>query len=218
MVEKKLTARAQEIQKLLQRHYPDSECTLDFKNPLELLVATILAAQCTDARVNIVTPALFKKYKTAKDYADADIEQLEEDIRTTGFYHNKAKSLKACGAAIVGKHKGKVPKTLDELVALPGVGRKTANVILGNAYDTPGIVVDTHVTRVSQRIGLTKNSDPVKIEFDLMELFPQKTWTKLSHQIVEHGRTICMARKPLCPTCFLLKLCDFGSKSAGQPG
>lgn len=211
MADTNLKARAKKIQQLLNKNYPASECTLDFRSPLELLVSTMLAAQCTDERVNIVTKDLFRKYRKAADYANAAITELENDIRSTGFYHNKARNLKACGAALVERHGDKVPGTMDELTALPGVGRKTANVILGNAFGVPGVVVDTHVTRVSQRLGVTTNSDPVKIEFDLMELFPKQTWTLLSHQIVEHGRRICNARKPLCPECFLLKHCDYGA-------
>lgn len=212
MAGKKLKEHAAAIQVMFNEHYPHSECTLDFKNPLQLLVATMLAAQCTDERVNIVTKDLFKKYKTAADYASADPDTLMEDIRSTGFFRNKAKNLMAAGQAMVEKHGGSVPRTMDELVALPGVGRKTANVVLGNACGIPGMVVDTHVTRVSGRLGLTKNTDAVKIEFDLMELFPQESWTLVSHQFVAHGRALCNARKPMCGDCFLFALCPHGKK------
>lgn len=210
-----LKKRAAKILGILEKEYPDAKCSLNFKNPLELLVATILSAQCTDERVNIVSKDLFKKYKKAKDYAEADIEELEKDIHSTGFYKNKAKSIKACCAAIVAEHGGKVPGTLDELVKLQGVGRKTANVVLGNAFGEPGITVDTHVGRVSQRLGLTANEDAVKIEFDLMELIPQKKWTDACHQIILHGRAICASRAPKCDICPLLNYCDYGSKIAG---
>lgn len=212
MANANLKKRAEKILELLANDYPDAACSLDFKNPLELLVATILSAQCTDVRVNIVTKDLFKKYKKAKDFADANIEELEQDIRSTGFYKNKAKSIKSCCADIVLKHGGKVPGTLDELVELRGVGRKTANVVLGNSFGVPGITVDTHVGRITQRLGLTKNEDPVKIEFDLMELFPENRWTSASHQIILHGRAICVSRKPKCDECSLMKYCDFGQK------
>lgn len=210
MPSKLLKNKAMDIHRLFQEHYPKSVCTLNFKNPLQLLVATILAAQCTDERVNIVTRDLFKKYKGINDFADADLDELMEDIHSTGFFRNKAKNIKSAAATMKENHGGKVPQTLDELVALPGVGRKTANVILGNAYGIPGMVVDTHVGRVSQRVGLTKNSDPTKIEFDLMELFPEESWTLVSHQFVQHGRTLCDARKPLCGDCFLFSLCPHG--------
>lgn len=212
MANANLKKRAEKILELLASDYPDAGCSLDFKNPLELLVATILSAQCTDVRVNIVTKDLFKKYKKAKDFADANIEILEQDVRSTGFYKNKAKSIKSCCSDIVLKHGGKVPGTLDELVELRGVGRKTANVVLGNSFGVPGITVDTHVGRITQRLGLTKNEDPVKIEFDLMELFPENRWTSASHEIILHGRAICMARKPKCDECSLLRYCDYGQK------
>jgi endonuclease-3 len=201
------------ILKLLDQHYPKVHVTLDFTNPLELLVATILSAQCTDERVNKVTPALFKKYPDAADYARASLEELEQDIYQTGFYHNKAKSLKALGQALVEKHGGRVPADLSELVKLPGIGRKTANVVLGNAFSIPGIVVDTHCGRVSQRLGLTAAKDPVKIESDLMVLVPQERWTKFSLQLIWHGRAICTARNPQCPACPLLPHCDYGQQA-----
>ena len=209
MADSKLKTKANKIQALLDKNYKRSHCTLDHRSALQLLIATILSAQCTDERVNIVTKDLFKKYKKAKDFADAEQAEFEEDIRSTGFYRNKAKNIIACCRKIVDEHGGKVPRTMEELTALPGIGRKTANVILGNCFDTPGMVVDTHVGRVSQRLGLTTNSDPVKIEFDLMKLFPQKTWTNLSHQLVDHGRKVCNARKPKCDECFLAPHCIF---------
>ncbi len=203
--------RVKEIIKILSKHIPDSRIALRFSNPFELLVATILSAQCTDVKVNQVTEDLFKKYRSARDYAEAEMQGLEEMIRPTGFYRNKAKSLQRCCREIVSRFGGKVPQTLDELVTLPGVGRKTANVLLGNVFGTPGIVVDTHVQRVSQRIGLTGNSDPVKIEFDLMEVVQKEEWTHFSNLLIWHGRKTCIARKPLCETCPIRKLCDYGS-------
>ncbi len=212
MEKQALQKRVKEIIKILSKEIPDSRIALKFSNPLELLIATILSAQCTDAKVNQVTADLFKKYRSAKDYAEVDLTKLEEDIRPTGFYRNKAKSLQKCCRELVTRFGGKVPQTLEELVGLPGVGRKTANVILGNAFGIPGIVVDTHVQRVSQRIGLTKNEDPVKIEFDLMEIVPREEWTHFSTLLIWHGRKICIARKPLCEICPIRKLCDYGSK------
>ena len=199
---------------ILAKTYPKAECTLDFSNPLELLVATVLSAQCTDDRVNQVTKRLFEKYRTAADYANVLPEELEEDIRPTGFFRNKAKSLKSCGVALVEEYEGEVPDSLDELVKLPGIGRKTANVVLGTAFNTPGIVVDTHVSRITQRIGLTQKRDPVKIEFDLMEQIPREKWTVFSHQLIQHGRKTCTARKPNCPECPMLEHCDHGQRAA----
>lgn len=200
-------ARIAKIVSLLRKRYPDAKCALQFRNPLELLVATILSAQCTDERVNKVTEGLFKKYKTADDYAGARQEVLANDIRPTGFYKNKAKSIINCSKKIVEMHGGTVPGTLDELVRLDGIGRKTANVILGNAFGVPGITVDTHVKRVAYRLGLTGQQDPVKIEYDLMELVPQKEWTHFSHLVIFHGRYTCTARKPLCGSCVIERLC-----------
>jgi len=200
-------ARIAKIISFLRKRYPDAKCALHFTNPLELLVATILSAQCTDERVNKVTRDVFRKYKTAADYARARPEMLENDIRSTGFYKNKAKSIINCCKKIVEVHGGAVPETLNELVALDGIGRKTANVILGNAFGVPGITVDTHVKRVSYRLGLTKQQDPVKIEYDLIELVPHKEWTHFSHLMIFHGRYTCMARKPLCSSCVLKYLC-----------
>jgi endonuclease III len=204
------------ILKLLDEYYGDAHCTLDFSNPLELLVATVLSAQCTDVRVNQVTPAIFRKYPGAAHYADADLTDLEQAIYTTGFYHQKAKSLKAICQALVEQFNGQVPASLDDLVKLPGIGRKTANVILGNAFGIPGITVDTHLGRVSQRLGLTRQKDPVKIEFDLMPLLPKERWVKFSHQMIGHGRRICTAKKPDCPHCPLQPYCDYGQQATGR--
>jgi endonuclease III len=204
------------ILRLLDQHYPDVHVTLDFSNPLELLVATVLSAQCTDVKVNQVTPALFKKYPNAAAYAQAALEELEQAVHPTGFFRQKAKSIKAIGQALVQQYGGQVPRSLEELVQLPGIGRKTANVILGNAFGIPGIVVDTHCGRVSQRLGLTTQKDPVKIEFDLMDLVPQERWTKFSLQLIWHGRAICTAKNPRCPECPLLPYCDYGQKALGK--
>jgi endonuclease-3 len=195
----------------LPKVYPSARTELDFKDPLQLLVATILSAQCTDKRVNMVTPALFKKYRTAKAYADAPRTQLENAIKSTGFFRNKAKSIRAAMRAIAEKHGGKVPSTMEELRELPGVGRKTANVVLGNAFGkNEGIVVDTHVARLSQRLGLTKQKDPEKIERDLMKLVPRACWTDWSHWLIWHGRRRCYARRPECANCEIFKLCPSG--------
>ena len=198
------------ILQLLDQHYADAHVTLDFSNPLELLVATVLSAQCTDVRVNKETPAIFKKYRTAAAYAAAPLADLETAFHATGFFRQKAKSVKGICQALVEKFDGQVPASLEELVKLPGIGRKTANVILGNAFGIPGITVDTHLGRVAQRIGLTAHQDPVKIEFDLMPLVPQERWTKFSHQMIWHGRQICTAKKPQCPACPILPYCDYG--------
>jgi endonuclease-3 len=210
-----LRKRVKQIIKILSKEIPDSRIALKFSNPLELLIATILSAQCTDVKVNQVTADLFKKHPSARNYAEANLAELEKEIRPTGFYRNKAKSIQRSCQELVKRFGGNVPKTLEELVILPGVGRKTANVILGNAFGTPGIVVDTHVHRVSRRIGLTKNDDPVKIEFDLMEIVPQEEWTRFSNLLVWHGRRTCVARKPLCGICPIRKWCDYGSKVKG---
>jgi endonuclease-3 len=194
--------RAAEIVALLERHYPDARCSLDYTTPLELLVATILSAQCTDERVNKVTPALFAQYRSAADYAAADPALLEQQIRSTGFFRTKAANIIAAARQIAARHGGQVPRTLEELTALPGVGRKTANVILGNAFGIPGIVVDTHVARVAARLGLTRATDPVKIEFELMPLIPRERWVVFCHQVIAHGRALCRAPRPRCPQCF----------------
>jgi len=206
------------ILKLLEEHYPEVHVTLDFTNPLELLIATVLSAQCTDVRVNQVTPAVFKKYPTAAHYARAPLTELEQALHATGFFHQKAKSIKAICQALAERYGGQVPASLEELVKLPGVGRKTANVILGNAFGIPGIVVDTHCGRVAQRLGLTKNTDPVKIELDLMPLVPKERWTRFSLQMIWHGRAICTARNPQCPRCPLLPYCDYGQEVRAGKG
>lgn len=192
---------------ILQKEYPDARVTLDFKDPLQLLVATILAAQCTDERVNQVTKDLFKKYRQASDYARADLKTLEGEIRSTGFFRNKAKSIIGCGQALVEKFNGNVPRTLEELTSLPGVGRKTANIILGNAFNQQAIAVDTHVKRVTHRLGWAKAEDPDKIEFELMEVIPRDRWTLATHQLIFHGRRVCMAKNPQCPICPVSPLC-----------
>jgi endonuclease-3 len=192
----------------LERQYPDARCALDRGSPLELLVATILSAQCTDARVNQVTPSLFRRYPTAADYATAALPELEELVRTTGFFRNKARALKGLGQALVAEHAGRVPDSMAALTRLPGVGRKTANVVLGNAFGIDeGIVVDTHVQRLSRRLGLTAENDPQKIERDLMELVPRAAWTPWAHLLIHHGRQVCKARRPECERCVLAELC-----------
>jgi endonuclease III len=201
--------KVQAILALLDQHYPDAHCTLNYSNPLELLIATVLSAQCTDERVNQVTPNLFRKYPDAKAYAEVSLEELEADIRSTGFYRNKARNIQSCCRQLRNEFAGQVPADLETLVKLPGIGRKTANVVLGNAYQIPGVVVDTHVARVSQRLGLTACDDPVKIEQDLMGLIPQERWVQFSHQLIVHGRTLCLARKPRCEACPLNPHCDY---------
>jgi endonuclease III len=203
-----LKKRAQQIIQLLHKLYPpDAKTALVYRTPLELLIATILAAQCTDVRVNAISPALFKKYKSAADWAKAPLGQIEAAIRTTGFYHNKARNIQNCCREIISRFGGEVPDTLEELITLPGVGRKTANVLLGNIWGKPAITVDTHVTRLSRRLGLTSESDPVKIEFALQVILPEKAWTFFSHAIIFHGRQVCAARKPDCADCILNQLC-----------
>jgi endonuclease III len=208
-----LKKRISSILKELQRAYPHSHTALHFRTPLEILIATILSAQCTDKRVNEVTQVLFKKYKTAVDYAEATLTVLAEDIRPTGFFHNKAKNIQNCCRELIRNYQGEVPRTLEELVGLPGIGRKTANVVLGSAFGIPGVVVDTHVGRIVQRLGLTAEKDPVKIEFALMPLIPKEKWILFSHQLIDHGRSLCTARSPKCPACFLRPYCDFGQKA-----
>ncbi|HTW93237.1 MAG TPA: endonuclease III [Tepidisphaeraceae bacterium] len=211
--------RVRRILPILKRAYPNAKCSLDHAKPLELLVATILSAQCTDARVNLVTPRLFKKYPTAAAYAAAPQEELERDIQSTGFYRNKAKNIRAMAKSLHEQHAGQVPKTMDELTSLAGVGRKTANVVLGNAFGVNvGIVVDTHVSRVSQRLNLTKHADPVKIEQDLMQLVPENDWTLWSHLLIHHGRAICIARKPLCGQCPIARYCPSAEKFLREQG
>ena len=200
--------RTPKILAALKRQYPDARCALIHRNPLELLVATILSAQCTDVRVNIVAKQLFQKYRSAKEYADAHPEEFQKEIRSTGFFRNKTKSILSMAAALVDEHGGEVPDTMDALVRLPGVGRKTANVVLGNAFGkSEGVVVDTHVTRIANKLRLTNKRDPVKIEKDLMKLLPQKEWTLFSHLLIWHGREICIARRPKCEICPLNRVC-----------
>lgn len=202
-----LRFHARRILRTLARLYPDAHCALNHETPLQLLVATILSAQCTDARVNLVTPALFRRYPDARAFAAAEPRELEQAIQSTGFFRNKAKSLIRCCAQIVAEHEGRVPKTLEQLVQLQGVGRKTANVLLGNAFGVPGITVDTHVGRLSRRLGLSRHDDPVKVEQDLMATIPKKDWTIFSHRMIFHGRQVCHARKPNCDSCELAGVC-----------
>ena len=206
--------KVEAILPILRRTYPDAKCSLDFTTPLELIVATSLSAQCTDVRVNLVTRSLFAKYRSAADYANAEQAELERDIQSTGFYRNKAKNLIAMGKALVERFRGEVPRSMDELTTLAGVGRKTANVVLGNAFGTNvGVTVDTHVTRVANRLGLTKHpSDAVKIEQDLIQIVPQPAWCEISHLLIYHGRSICEARKPKCEVCPLFEHCPTGPK------
>jgi endonuclease-3 len=193
--------------RLLARQYPDAHCALQHESPLQLLIATILSAQCTDARVNLVTPGLFARFPDAKAFANADPAELESAIQSTGFFRNKAKNIRECCRLLVAEHTGQVPDNMEALTRLPGVGRKTANVILGDAFGVPGITVDTHVGRLSRRMGLTAEEDPVKVERDLMALIPRKEWTPFSHRMIFHGRQVCFARKPRCTSCILAKVC-----------
>jgi len=199
--------QARAIYRILTRTYPEIRCELNFKNPLELMVAVILSAQCTDKRINQITPALFKKYKSARDYAKAPLAEIEEYIFSAGFYHAKARHLKGMGIKLVEDFGGVVPSTIEELTSLPGVGRKTANVVLGHAFDIPGITVDTHFGRLSRRFEWTSSQDPVKVEHEVGELIPQKEWTNLSQRMIWHGRRICHSRKPACGACPLAKIC-----------
>ncbi|MGE5296898.1 MAG: endonuclease III [Solirubrobacterales bacterium] len=199
--------RVKQIYPILRKTYPNAGIALTFGNPLELLIATILSAQCTDARVNMVTPSLFKKYRSAEDWANADLKEIEQDIKSCGFYHNKAVSIQGASRKILDDFGGKVPKTMDELVTLPGVGRKTANCVIGNAYGQPAIMCDTHVIRLSRRLQLSPNSDPVKLEFDLADIVPKEDWTLFCHLLITHGRTVCKARKPECPACPIARHC-----------
>ena len=203
-----LQARTKKIIAGLRKTYPDAHCELNYSNPLELLIATILSAQCTDKRVNMVTAELFKKHRSAADFANAPLAELEQDIKTTGFFRNKAKNIQACCRKLVELHGGQLPRTMEELTHLDGVGRKTANVVLGNAFNTNvGVVVDTHVTRLANRLGLTRHTNAEKIEPDLMQLVPQYQWTMFSHWLIWHGRRRCFARKPDCAGCEIEKLC-----------
>jgi endonuclease-3 len=217
--EEQRAARAREIMSRLRQMYPDARCSLNFSTPHELLVATVLSAQCTDERVNQVTATLFNKYRSPAEFADADLAELEQDIKSTGFYRNKAKLVRDGARMIVERFHGEVPRTMAELTTIPGAARKTANVVLGNAYGVvDGVVVDTHVGRVSRRLGLTSAEDPVKVEQDLMRLLPQKDWLDFSHCVIYHGRAFCQARRPLCEQCALLDLCPTGQVTvAGAP-
>ncbi len=206
--------RVYKIIENLEKIYPEAACSLDYKDPLQLMVATQLAAQCTDARVNIVTKDLFERYRTVHDFADADLEELEQYIRSTGFYHNKAKNIIAACQMIISDFGGKVPSDMDSLLKLPGVGRKTANLLLNDCFGTPGIVVDTHAKRLSNRLGLTKNEDPEKIEYDLMKQIPREKWGSFCHQLVYHGRALCNARKPSCEICDIREYCNFPQNAA----
>ena len=207
-----MNEKAQFILKTLKKAFPDAHCELNYKNPLELLIATILSAQCTDKRVNIVTASLFKKFKTARDYLKVPQSVIEEEIRTTGFFRNKAKSIQGACRALVETHHGKVPQTMEELVKLPGVGRKTANVVLGNAYGIPGFPCDTHVIRLSNHLGLVKTQNAEEVEAKLTKMFPAKEWTQMSHRLIWHGRRCCYARRPDCSACPLQEVCDFYQK------
>ena len=208
------TARTRELIAGLKRAYPDAHCELNFSNPLELLIATILSAQCTDKQVNIVTADLFRKYRSAHDYAGASQAALENDIRRLGFFRTKAKNIRSCCRSLLDRHDGAVPRSMEDLTALDGVGRKTANVLLGNAYNiNEGVVVDTHVGRLAQRLGLTRQRDPVKVERDLMKLVPREEWTLFSHWLIWHGRRRCNARKPDCPQCEIRALCPSADKT-----
>jgi endonuclease-3 len=202
--------RVKKIIEILEKEYPHAKTALTFKNPLELLVSTVLSAQCTDVRVNMVTKELFNKYRSIKDYAQADLTELEEDIKPTGFFRNKAKSIKAFCTALLEQFNGKVPDNLKDLVSLPGIGRKTANVVLTEAYGIPGIVVDTHVLRLSKLIGLSNNKDATKVEFDLMEIVPKEKWRLFSNLLILHGRAICVARRPRHQECSIIDLCEEG--------
>jgi endonuclease-3 len=214
----RLSARADKVLKTLRTIYPDVKTQLFHDTPFQLLVATILSAQCTDKQVNRVTRVMFNHLKTPADFSDAPIKTIEGYIRSTGFYHNKARNIKNCSQTLLDIHDGRVPQTLEELVELPGVGRKTANVVLGAAFGIPGIVVDTHVARISGRLGLTANKDPVKIEFDLMKIIPKSTWHDFCLQLIYFGRETCIARKPKCPICPLRKLCPWPDKKQPSKG
>jgi len=206
--------RVLEIIELLEKEYPKAKTALHYSSPLEILVATILSAQCTDKRVNIVTKSLFKKYRTAEDYAHADLAELEEDIRSTGFYRNKAKNIKNAGRMLVEKYDSQVPRTMEEILELPGVARKTANIVLSNAYGIiEGVAVDTHVLRLAQRLGFTENKNPDKIEKDLMEIVPKSHWKRITDLLIFHGRNVCIARKPKCSICSLNKICPSAFKA-----
>jgi endonuclease-3 len=217
MAPKKIAERAAAILKTLNSRYPQVKPQLFYRNPFELLVATILSAQCTDSQVNRVTPGLFKRMHKPQEFVKTPVTEIERLVRPTGFYRNKARNIKACCEALIERHGGRVPRTLEELVALPGVGRKTANVVLGAAFDTPGVVVDTHVGRISGRLGLTQNKDPKKIELDLMRIVPRQEWSDFSLRLIFFGRETCTARKPKCPICPLDPLCPYPHKTPTIP-
>jgi len=204
---------ARNIGKIFDKVYQDADCSLEYKTPLQLLISTILAAQCTDARVNIVTKTLYKKYKNVYDFANADLEELQEDIKSTGFYRNKAKNIIMCCQSLIENHNGEVPASMEQLLLLPGVGRKTANLVLNDVFGIPGVVVDTHAKRLAKRMGLTEHEDPEKVEKDLMECLPEENWGKFCHQLVFHGRAICTARNPKCHDCPVNSYCITGKKS-----
>lgn len=204
-----LKEKARKISAILDEMYPSPRCTLDYEDELQLLVATQLAAQCTDARVNIVTKELFQKYKTVQQYADTELDELIKIIKSTGFYNNKAWNIREAAKVMIKNFEGKVPGNMEALLTIPGVGRKTANVVLGEIFNIPGIIVDTHAGRISRRLGLTNNEDPVKVEKDLMNILPKKNWNRFCHQLVFHGRNLCMAKKPRCEQCKLSTLCEY---------
>jgi len=210
----KAAERVRKIFPILRKTYPQARIALKHSNPLELLVSTILSAQCTDVRVNMVTKTLFKKYTSAKDWVKADIKQIESDIKSTGFFRNKAANIKGACTKVIEQFDGKIPDTMEELLTLPGVGRKTANCVLGNAFGVPGVVCDTHVIRLSRRLGLSPNSNPVKLEYDLAEIVPKKDWLLFSDLLIFHGRNICKARKPDCGNCPIAKYCPAANKPA----
>jgi endonuclease III len=208
-----LKQRVLKIIEQFDRMYPEADCSLEYRDPLQLMIATQLAAQCTDARVNIVTKDLFQKYRTVEDFANADLEEFEQDIKSTGFYHNKARNIIAACQMLISDFAGNVPSNMEDLLKLPGVGRKTANLVLNDCFGVPGIVVDTHAKRLSNRIGLTDKEDPEKIEYDLMKIIPVESWGRFCHQLVLHGRAICNARKPACGECDIKSFCKYGQKS-----
>ena len=205
--------KAEIILSELKSLYPDATCTLDYKTPLELLIATQLAAQCTDARVNIVTKELFKKYRNAEDFAGADLSELEQDIKSTGFFRNKARNIKECCIKLLRDYGGKVPDNMEDLLSLPGVGRKTANVVLSTVFSKPGVIVDTHCMRLANRLGLTKSKNPDIVERDLMKILPESEWANFSHYLVYHGRAICQARRPKCEICSIMPYCVYANKN-----
>lgn len=202
--------KVKRITAVFDQLYPEAGCSLEYQDPLQLLVATQLSAQCTDARVNMVTKTLFQKYKNVFDFAGADLAELEQDIKSTGFYRNKAKNIINCCRMMIERYNGRVPDNMDDMLQLPGVGRKTANLVLGDIYGIPGVVVDTHAKRLSNRLGLSKHQDPEKIEYDLMKVIPKESWSRFCHQMVLHGRAVCNARKPECSRCGILEYCDYG--------